>query len=174
MKIRMVLPGMLAMFVVAAPLSSNAADGPENSILDVATNINAEGEFAGAFDTLLAAVLVADPAVLQTLSGFGRNTLFAPTDAAFADIGVTAANVGDLPQTVLTQILYYHITQGKRPVANVLSKDSLRMYFGGRVQQSEGVLTDNVGREANVIVTDVFAQNGVIHAIDAVILPYGL
>jgi len=172
MKIRMVLPSMLAMFVVAVPVK--AADGPDPSIMDIATKVNAEGEFAGAFDTLLAAVLVADPAVLETLSGYGRYTLFAPTDAAFADIGVTAANVGELPQTVLTQILLYHVNQGRRDVESVLSKDSLRMLFGGRVQQSEGVLTDNVDREANIIVTDVFADNGVIHVIDAVILPYAL
>ena len=70
MKIRMVLPSMLAMFVVAVPVK--AADGPDPSIMDIATKVNAEGEFAGAFDTLLAAVLVADPAVLETLSGYGR------------------------------------------------------------------------------------------------------
>ena len=66
-------------------LGTNAvlAAGPKgDNLVDVAVAVNSEGPYAGAFDTLIAAVLAADPAVVQTLTGNGQHTVFAPTAIA--------------------------------------------------------------------------------------------
>jgi len=161
--------------MLSLPLSLNAANGPDPSLVDIAVKLNAPGGAAeGQFDTLIAAVLVADPAVLETLSGYGQRTVFAPTDDAFAALGLDESNVGDLDQTVLTQILLYHVAPGRRAAVSVTRKNRIRMLFGGFLRQQGGVLTDNTGGKATIIVTDQFAQNGVIHAIDSVVLPYAL
>ena len=165
----------LAALMFFLPLSANAANGPENSLIDVAVKVNGPGGAAqGQFDVLLAALLVADPTVLEKLTGYGRHTVFAPTDAAFRRIGVDESNVGDLDQTVLTQILLYHIAQGKRTSDKVLASERIFMTFGGFLNQNSGVLTDNVDRSSNLIILDVDASNGVIHAIDQVVLPFAL
>jgi uncharacterized surface protein with fasciclin (FAS1) repeats len=166
---------LIMLLAFCLPLSLPAANGPNPSLVDVAVKLNAPGGAAeGLFDTLIAAVLVADPAVVEALSGYGQFTVFAPTDDAFAELGLDESNVGDLDQTVLTQILLYHVSSGRRAANSVVRKKRVRMLFGGFLKQSNGVLTDNVARQATIIVTDQFAQNGVIHAIDAVVLPYAL
>lgn len=156
------------------PFAANAA-APEGNIVDVATSINGPGGVAeGEFDTLLAAVLVADPAVLERLQGNGRTTLFAPNDAAFEKLGLTAANIGTLDQDTLTNILLYHTTQARRPASDVLARDRLFMIFPAFLQQSGGVFTDTQGRTSNIILTDVEASNGIIHVIDTVVLPFAI
>jgi hypothetical protein len=77
--------------LVFAPVQA-APPGP--TLVDVAIAVNTEGPFAGQFDTLIAAVLAADPAVLKTLSGNGQFTVFAPTDDAFAALGLNPTNIG--------------------------------------------------------------------------------
>jgi uncharacterized surface protein with fasciclin (FAS1) repeats len=141
--------------------------------VDVAIAINSEGPFAGQFDTLITAVLAADPIVLETLQGNGKLTVFAPTDAAFEDLGLTPANVGSVPTDFLTQVLIYHVARGERTAADVVPAERIRMLGGGFLYKEAGSVTlvDNLGRNANIIVTDVKAANGVIHAIDAVVLP---
>jgi uncharacterized surface protein with fasciclin (FAS1) repeats len=156
-----------------APAAS--AKGPKGpSIVDVAIAINSEGPFAGQFDTLIAAVLAADPIVLQTLSGNGKLTVFAPTDDAFAALGLTPANIGTLDKGFLTQVLTYHVARGERVAADVVPATRIRMLTNGFLYKESGsaTLVDNLGRNANIIVTDVKAANGVIHAIDAVVLPF--
>jgi len=151
-----------------------SAKGPKGpTIVDVAIAINADGPFAGQFDTLITAVLAADPIVLDTLSGNGKLTVFAPTDDAFAAIGLDASNVGSLPTDFLTQVLVYHVARGERTAADVVPAERIRMLGGGFLYKEAGstTLVDNLGRPANIIVTDVKAANGVIHAIDAVVLP---
>ena len=158
------LVALSAVPVFAAP--------PGPTIVDVAIAVNSEGPFAGAFDTLIAAVLAADPAVVATLTGNGQFTVFAPTDDAFAALDITPDNVGDLDQGFLTQVLLYHVARGRRYAEDVVMSDRIRTLQRGFLMQDAGVLTDNLGREANIIVTDVEAANGVIHAIDAVVLPF--
>jgi uncharacterized surface protein with fasciclin (FAS1) repeats len=158
------LAALLAIPAMAAP--------PGPTIVDVAIAVNSEGPFTGAFDTLIAAVVAADPAVLATLSGNGQFTVFAPTDDAFAALGLDETNVGTLPQGFLTDVLLYHVAPGRRYAEDVLASDRIRTLYRGFLFQDGGVLTDNLGRDANIIVTDVEAANGIIHAIDAVVLPY--
>lgn len=159
---------------LAAPLTAHAGQPtPANNIVDVAVAANApNGPFPGQFDTLIAAVLAADPAVVKRLTAKRQSTVFAPTDDAFAKLGLTPQNVGSLPQDFLTDVLLYHVLNGNRGSADILASTRLRTLSGGILRQAGGVLTDNLGRQAAIIVTDVRASNGVIHAIDTVVLPY--
>jgi uncharacterized surface protein with fasciclin (FAS1) repeats len=170
------MPILLVAVLLAVSAVPVMAAPPGPTIVDVAIAVNSEGPFAGAFDTLIAAVLAADPVVVETLSGNGQFTVFAPTDGAFADLGLDPSNIGTLPQEALTQILLYHVAPGRRYAEDVIDSERIRTLYGrgqmGFLMQDNGVLTDNLGREANIIVTDVEAANGIIHAIDAVVLPF--
>ncbi|MBW2527163.1 MAG: fasciclin domain-containing protein [Deltaproteobacteria bacterium] len=151
-----------------------ASDGLKKgpNIVEVAISANSDGPYAGAFDTLIAAVLAADPAVAETLTGRGQYTVFAPTDDAFEALGLTPDTVGDLDQGFLTDVLLYHVARGERFAEDVVESERIRTLGGEFLEQSDATLTDNLGRESNIIVVDVDASNGVIHAIDAVVLPY--
>jgi uncharacterized surface protein with fasciclin (FAS1) repeats len=144
---------------------------PRPSLLDLALQLNAEGDYAGVFDSLIAAVLAADPSVAAALSGSDPLTVFAPTDEAFAALDLNPDTIAGLGQETLTDILLYHVAAGQKMAAEVLGMASIPMLKGGLLLQSGGVLTDNLGRTATIIVTDVEAANGVIHVIDAVVLP---
>jgi uncharacterized surface protein with fasciclin (FAS1) repeats len=142
------------------------------NLVQVAIAVNSEGPFTGQFDTLIAAVGAADPAIAEALTKKGKLTVFAPTDSAFLALGITPENVDGIDQGFLTQVLAYHVVQGNRLAVDVLATSRFRSIQGTFFFQANGVLTDAVGRDANIIVTDVLADNGVIHAIDAVILPF--
>jgi uncharacterized surface protein with fasciclin (FAS1) repeats len=166
----LILPVLL--MLCGLPILVTMAAPPGPTVVDVAIAINSEGLFAGQFDTLIAAVLAADPAVLETLSGNGQFTVFAPTDDAFATLDITPENVGELDQGFLTDVLLYHVARGRRYSSAVLESTRIRVLYLSFLYQDSGTLMDNLGREANIIVTDVEAANGIIHAIDAVVLPY--
>lgn len=164
---------VLVSFGLAAGHQAEANPKPTgNTLVDVAIAVNASGPFAGQFDTLITAVLAADEAVLKRLSAKRQSTVFAPTDGAFAALGLDPSNIGSLDQDVLTQILLYHVVNGRRDSNDVIGSTQLRTLQGGFLQQSTGILTDNLDRTATIIVTDVPASNGIIHAIDAVVLPF--
>jgi uncharacterized surface protein with fasciclin (FAS1) repeats len=157
-------------------VTTTKAASPRPTIVDIAVSnpdINNDGE--GDFDILVAAVLAADPAVLSTLSGKGQFTVFAPTDDAFA---LAFAELGVTPQEVLanseflTDVLLYHVARGRLNANAVLNSDRIRTLQGNFLLQDSGILTDTVGRQANIIVTNIRASNGIIHVIDAVVLPY--
>jgi uncharacterized surface protein with fasciclin (FAS1) repeats len=162
----------VALLLGTAPDAHAKQPTPANNIVDVAIAVNSSGPFAGQFDTLIAAVLAADPAVAARLTSKGQSTVFAPTDDAFAKLGLTPANVGGLDQAFLTDVLLYHVVTGRRDSGQVLASERLRTLQGAILRQAGGVLTDSVGRTSVIIVTDVGASNGVIHAIDTVVLPY--
>jgi len=145
-----------------------------DNIVQVALAVNGPGSpYEGQFDTLIAAVLAADPLVVNTLSGKGQFTVFAPTDDAFAELGLNPANVGSIDQGFLTQVLLYHVARGRRDAGDVLSSHRIRSLQGNFFfPSSSATITDALGREADIIVTDVSASNGIIHAIDRVILPF--
>jgi uncharacterized surface protein with fasciclin (FAS1) repeats len=148
------------------------------SIVEVAIAVNTEGPFAGQFDILIEALLAADPGVIETLSGKGQFTVFAPTDDAFVALDEELAGLGlSLADVVanteyLTDVLLYHVARGRRYSEDVLDSTRIRMLDGGFNFQDGGYLRDNLGRYSQIIVTDVEASNGVIHAIDTVVIPY--
>ena len=156
------LAGSLLIGLVAAPVSARRA-GP--SIVETAIAVNAE---SGEFSTLLAAVQAAG--LVDVLNGNRQFTVFAPTDAAFAALGLNAGNVGTaLDEKTLTDILLYHVTTGRKDAAAVVASDTIRMLNGDRVDVTVGggVFVD----DAEVIATDIKTSNGIIHVIDAVLLP---
>lgn len=164
----------VATFGLAFAPAASAAGPKGPNIVEVALALNADGSpFEGQFDTLITAVLAADPIVVSTLTGNGKLTVFAPTDDAFAAIGLDASNIGGLPTAFLTQVLVYHVARGERTAADVVPAQRIRMLGGGFLYKEPGstTLVDNLGRNANIIATDVPAANGIIHAIDAVVLP---
>ncbi|HSD79902.1 MAG TPA: fasciclin domain-containing protein, partial [Solirubrobacteraceae bacterium] len=110
-----------------------------------------------------------NPTVLNLLSQRGQYTVFAPTDAAFEQVGVTSDNCASIAPDV-TGILAYHVAKGRRDAADVISSTRIRMLNRQftSVSAAGGAYYIN---DAQIIVTDVFASNGVIHAIDRVLLP---
>ncbi len=162
---------LIAVFAFGAFAPSAQAAPARNSIVDVALTANAQ---SGEFSILIAALQAADPVVLQTLSGKGQFTVFAPTDAAFLslldELNLTAEQLLN-NQALVTQVLLYHVARGNRDAADVLASSRIRTLNGGFLLQSGGVLTDANGRTSNIIATDIKASNGVIHVIDRVVLP---
>ncbi len=122
---------------------------------------------AGQFNTLAAALKAAG--LVDTLKGKGPFTVFAPTDEAFAKIPKADLDALLKDQARLTKVLTYHVVPGKVMAADVLKLKQARTVEGSAVSidTSNGVMVDN----ARVIKTDIEASNGVIHVIDAVILP---
>ena len=120
------------------------------------------------FTTLVAAVQAAG--FVEALSAKGQRTVFAPTNEAFAKLGLDAGNVGALPVSVLQDILLYHVAPGAREAAEVLDSESIRMANGDRATisiRADGAYID----DSRIVATDIRASNGVIHVIDAVLLP---
>ncbi|MDX1690722.1 MAG: fasciclin domain-containing protein, partial [Acidimicrobiia bacterium] len=106
----------------------------------------------------------------DTLNGEGPFTVFAPTDEAFAALpeGTLESLLEDIP--ALTDILLYHVVPGEVPAADVVNLESATTAQGSDVQitvEDGTVFVDG----AEVIMTDIEADNGIIHVIDAVITP---
>lgn len=152
-----------------APVETEApAEEPaETEAEELGTIVDVAVE-AGSFTTLVAAVEAAGLA--ETLSGEGPFTVFAPTDEAFAALPPEIVEALLLPenQDVLAEILTYHVVSGEVLAADVTAGEV------ATVQGEEITLAVDDGvtvNGANVIATDVLASNGVIHVIDAVIIP---
>lgn len=125
---------------------------------------------AGTFKTLFIAIIAAG--LVDTLKGAGPFTVFAPSDEAFAKLpaGTFEALLADIPK--LSAILTYHVVAGKVMAADVLAMNgqSAATVNGASVKISttDGVkLNDGI----NVTATDIACTNGVIHVIDAVLIP---
>jgi uncharacterized surface protein with fasciclin (FAS1) repeats len=124
---------------------------------------------AGTFTTLAAALGAAD--LVTTLEGEGPFTVFAPTDDAFAALPEGLLDALLLPENVgaLQSILTYHVVSGEVCAADVATGDVPTVEGSTfMVDTSEGVVINGT---ANVTATDIVASNGVIHVIDAVIVP---
>jgi uncharacterized surface protein with fasciclin (FAS1) repeats len=156
----------LAIGIVAAPAAARTAK--PGSIVDIA--VAASQATPGEFKTLVAAVLAADPAVVATLSKQRQLTVFAPTDAAFAKLGLDASNIGTLPKGDLTQILLYHVAPGARYAADVVESTRIRTLEGSSLAVSLRGGAAYVD-DAMIVGVDIKASNGVIHVIDSVLMP---
>ena len=125
---------------------------------------------AGTFNTLVAALDAAG--LVDTFAGEGDFTVFAPTDDAFAALpeGTVEALLED-PQGTLTQILTYHVVEGSVFAADVVELDAAPTLQGEEIAimaDADGV---RLNESVNVVTTDIAASNGVVHVIDAVLLP---
>ena len=153
----------------SAPAATMAPPKATADIVDTAVA-------AGNFKTLATALTAAG--LVDTLKGPGPFTVFAPTDAAFAKLpaGTLDTLLKD-PTGKLAAILKYHVVAGKVMAADVvkLNGQKVKTVQGAdiTVEVSGGMVTlvDVTGQKVNVVTTDIAASNGVIHVIDAVLLP---
>jgi len=142
------------------------ADTSDKTIVEIAVE-------DGRFTTLVAALQAAD--LVETLSGEGPFTVFAPTDDAFAKLpeGTIDALLADIPQ--LTNILLYHVVAGNVKAADVLTLDGQEVETALEGQMIMIKIDGDkvmLNQDVMVIITDIIAANGVIHVIDTVLLPH--
>ncbi|KAB1196095.1 MULTISPECIES: fasciclin domain-containing protein [Haloferax] len=149
-----------------AGIASAAPPRDGTTIVDIAIGSNPDE-----FNTLVAAVVEAG--LVDALSGNRQLTVFAPTDEAFAALGVTPDNVGDIDFEAavgasLAEILLYHVVPGRRKAQSVLPVSKLPTLNGAKIDVDGAELNDG---QAGIIGTDIMASNGVIHVLDGVLLP---
>ncbi len=156
--------GLAAAFALTA-----SAALAQNTIVDIAA---ADGRF----ETLVAAVTAAD--LVETLSGEGPFTVFAPTDDAFAALpaGTVEGLLKPEAKGDLTNVLLYHVVAGKVMSGDIaMGNTAVGTALEGAnvcvIKDAGVMLDDGSGTMANVIIADIEASNGVIHVIDKVILP---
>jgi len=163
-----------------------------NERIDILPNFNTEIENPGTivavaasnkdFSTLVAAVKAAD--LVATLNSEGPFTVFAPTNTAFSNLPVGTLDSLLKPENkeTLQAILTYHVVAGKFKAADVVKaiqdnngKFEITTVQGGKLIASlkgaNVILTDVKGNISTIVITDVEASNGIIHAIDTVVLP---
>ena len=159
--VALALPLTAATVVTPAGAASHAKK--KMDIVDTAVK-------AGKFGTLVTAVKAAG--LVETLKGDGPFTVFAPTDAAFAALpeGVLDTLLKPENKAALTKVLTYHVVPGK-----VMSKDIAGKQMDAKTVQGGAIDVDAKSgvkvNGAKVVSADIGASNGVIHVIDAVLLP---
>ena len=162
--------GITAVLALVAVDAVSYAD-PEPTTYQAATAMGDIVDIAasdGRFTTLVAAVQAAG--LVDTLKSDGPVTVFAPTDEAFAQLpaGTVEALLADIPS--LTNVLLYHVVPGAVSSADVMQLSAADTASGNPVSitSSGGMVMIN---GSHVVITDIEATNGVIHVIDAVLLP---
>lgn len=143
---------------------SMTSEAPAEEAQDIVAIASANEDFS----TLVAAVAAAG--LVETLQGEGPFTVFAPTNEAFAALPAGLVDKLLLPENkeVLVKILTYHVVSGAVMAADVAAGEVPSVEGQNITVTTEGgVMVNN----ANVVATDIVASNGVIHVIDAVILP---
>ncbi len=151
--------GLVLMALTAAGIAS----AQEKNIVETAVA-------AGSFNTLVKAVQAAD--LTSTLEGPGPFTVFAPTDQAFAKLPAATLQSLLKPENKdkLRAILTYHVVAGELDAAQVAKLKSVKTVEGAELKivvKNGSVMVDN----AKVVKADIHASNGIIHVIDAVMLP---
>jgi uncharacterized surface protein with fasciclin (FAS1) repeats len=165
-----ILSALLAVFilfavVVPAQAKTEKPEEPSATIVETALAVN---EQSGEFDTLIAALVYTG--LVSKFDGNTNYTVFAPTDAAFAKLGLNANSITSLPKKDVANILKYHVARGSRYAASVVNAEKIRMLngqFAGVKTNSDGAFID----DAKIVSPNVRTSNGVIHVIDSVMLP---
>ena len=182
MNIKIAAAGGIAalLFLSGCSSSSDEATAPTTSAAPTESAMASEPAMAEAgtivevaaanpdFETLVAAVTAAG--LVDTLSGEGPFTVFAPTDEAFDALPEGVLDALLLPENkdALTSILTYHVVSGEVMAADVTAGDVPTVEGSTIAITTDGGVKVN---DANVTATDVEAYNGVIHVIDAVMVP---
>ena len=161
--------------VIAIVLTTSFAVQAQKTIVDIAVGSKEHS-------TLVAGVTAAD--LVTTLQSAGPFTVFAPTNAAFAKLpaGTLETLLKPENKATLAKILTYHVIAGTFDAAAVVKAIqanggslSLTTVSGNKlvasIKQGKVTLTDEKGNSATVVAADLTATNGVIHVIDAVVLP---
>jgi uncharacterized surface protein with fasciclin (FAS1) repeats len=176
----------IGFFTMTSCKSSNAEQVKEETatVVTVIQGPNIVGVAAGNenFSTLVAAVKAAG--LVETLSSAGPFTVFAPTNAAFEKLpeGTVASLLEPANKGTLTGILTHHVVAGKFDATAIVAAIKANegafkvstVQGGTLVASLSGanvILTDENGNVATVVIADVAASNGLIHAIDSVVMP---
>jgi transforming growth factor-beta-induced protein len=164
--------------VTLASGCGNNADAPPPATASTAAqsgttasaDILATADSAGQFKTLLAAIKAAD--LTTTLKGDGPFTVFAPTDEAFAKLpaGTVESLLKPENKAKLASILTYHVVSGNVMAAQATKLSSAKTVQGKDLKLSMSGDTLMIN-QARVVKADIACKNGVIHVIDAVVLP---
>lgn len=176
MKALRTIPCVLLSLVAAACGGASTATPTTNTPATTLTSTQGSSDIvdtavaAGSFKTLAAALKAAD--LVDTLKGPGPFTVFAPTDDAFAKLppGTLDNLLKPENKSKLQEILTYHVVSGRVGSDKVVALSSAKTVQGAEVKIShnaDGVMVNG----AKVVKTDIACSNGVIHVIDAVLLP---
>jgi uncharacterized surface protein with fasciclin (FAS1) repeats len=111
------------------------------------------------------------------LKGTDQYTVFAPTNEAFYELykflGITG--IRDLPASLVKDVLFYHVTEGRRGKNSVVPpvRDrKITTLLGAQFTvDRSGVITDIFGQKINIVAADISASNGIVHVVDGVLLP---
>ncbi len=159
-----------SMFFVACSSDSDSSPSPTTQAAEQSVTIVSVAAGNPDFSTLVSAVTTAG--LVETLSGPGPYTVFAPTDEAFA--ALPEGTLDSLTPEQLSSILTYHVIEGEVLAADVtagpvktVNGEELTINVDG----SAVTLTDAQGNTVNVTSTDITTDNGVIHVIDGVLMP---
>jgi uncharacterized surface protein with fasciclin (FAS1) repeats len=158
------------LFAACGSSSSDSQAATTTTAMAEKTTIVSAAAANPEFSTLVKAVTTAG--LVDTLSGPGPYTVFAPTDDAFAKL--PAGTLEGLTPAQLKSILTYHVVAGEvmaadvksGPVKTVNGEDITFTVSGDKV-----TITDAKGNTVNVVKTDITTDNGVIHVIDGVLMP---
>lgn len=154
----------VAIAVMALP-AGVASAAPQKDIVETAAG-------APQFSTLVS--LVEDAGLVNALSGEAKLTVFAPTDAAFAKVPKKTLNALAADRKLLRKVLLYHVVAGKLNAAKVVKRAGAKTLEGSRVEFTVRKGGKVFVNDARVITPDIRASNGIVHAINRVLLPPGL
>lgn len=178
MIIKKIVPVLVLAVLMSAPTFASNTD-PIKDKKQTIVNVAASND---AFTTLVAAVKAAG--LVGVLNGNGPFTVFAPVNSAFEKLpeGTVASLLKPENKKMLTSILTYHVVSGKfkaKDVVNAIKSNNgkfvIKTVQGGKLtaslKDSKVILTDEKGNASTIIITDVKASNGIVHAIDSVVMP---
>jgi transforming growth factor-beta-induced protein len=158
---------LVASFLLALIVSMLTTPIRAQPALDIVETAESDGRFTTLIFALEATGLN------ETLKSPGPFTVFAPTDDAFAALPPEVLNWLVSNPTALTEVLLYHVVSGKQMAADVVAMSSIETLQGGNLTITVSdtvVMIDG----ATIILTDIECSNGVIHVIDAVLMPEGV
>jgi uncharacterized surface protein with fasciclin (FAS1) repeats len=156
----------------AAMASGKEAKDP--NLAQVAIAVNTSGAFAGEFSTLIG-IVISDQEILDILTSAGQRTVFAPTNFGFDGLFAAAEdNCVSLTPELVNAVVKYHMVKGRRDSTEVLKTSRFRTLLGAVFTQAGGIIVDGADEMATIIATDIPATNGLLHAVDKVLLPFAL
>lgn len=151
---------VMVIAALAVPASAASAAGSKNIVETAAGNPQ--------FSTLVS--LVEKAGLAETLSGKGPYTVFAPTNAAFAKVPKKTLNMLASNKAMLKKVLLYHVIPGRVPASKVVKMKSATTAEGAKVEFSVRGKSAFVN-DSKIIKTDINCSNGIIHVINAVLIP---
>lgn len=164
----------LKLVLVASAAAVLAACGGDDEVAVTPAPTKNIVELAAAtpdLSTLVTAVKAAG--LVETLSGAGPYTVFAPTNAAFANLPKADLDALLANPTALADVLKYHVVAGKVLAADIPFGTNIKTVQGQtiNIDKATTTITDANGGKSKIAATDILATNGVVHLIDKVILP---